>query len=81
MELQLIDGAFSPTEIMDILTQLFHVKIKFHEDKVKNSNNEEDIKMRERKIKLLQKNLDEARVYIKRQNKDFHVESKINILN
>ncbi len=81
MELQLIDGAFSPTEIMDILTQLFHVKIKFHEDKVKNSKNEEDIKMRERKIKLLQKNLDEARVYIKRQNKDFHVESKINILN
>ena len=81
MELQLIDGAFSPTEIMDILTQLFHVKIKFHEDKVKNSNNEEDIKMRERKIKLLQKNLDEVRDFIKRQDKDFHVESVINILN
>lgn len=81
MELQLIDGAFSPTEIMDILTQLYHVKIKFHEEKVKSSNNEEDIKMRERKIKLLQKNLDEARAYIKRENKSFHVESVINILN
>ena len=43
MKLQLIDGAFSPTETMDILTQLFYVKIKFHEEKVKNSANEEDI--------------------------------------
>lgn len=79
MELQLIDGAFSPTEITDILTQLFHVKIKFHEDKVKNSNNEEDIKMRERKIIRLQKNLHEARDYIKRNPKDLHVESVIKI--
>ncbi|MBC7605468.1 MAG: hypothetical protein H7199_00715 [Burkholderiales bacterium] len=81
MELQLIDGAFSTTETIDILTQLFHVKIKFHEEKVRNSYNEEDIKMRERKIKLLQKNLDEARAYIKKENKDFHLESVINILN
>ncbi|MGL2965830.1 hypothetical protein [Flavobacterium sp. XGLA_31] len=79
MKLQLIDGAFSPTETLELLTQLYQVKIKFHEEKVKNSANEEDIKMRERKIKLLQKNLDEARAFIKMENKHFHIESYITI--
>ncbi|WP_445453836.1 hypothetical protein [Flavobacterium sp. 25HG05S-40] len=78
MKLQLIDGAFSPTESIEILTQLYHVKIKFHEEKVKTSANEEDIKMREGKIKALQKNLEEARAYINSENKNFHMEGIIN---
>jgi hypothetical protein len=77
MKLQLIDGAFSPEETLELLTQLYQVKIKFHEEKVKKSANEEDIKMREGKIKLLQKNLDEARAYVKNKDKHFHVESSI----
>ena len=79
MKLQLIDGDFSQTETIDILTQLYQVKIKFHEDKVKNSQNEEDIKMRERKIKLLQNDLADARVYIKSGNRNFHIDSEINL--
>lgn len=79
MELKLIDGAFNQTETLELLTQLFQVKIKFHEEKVKNNSNEEDIKMRERKIKLLQKNLDEVRTYIKNVDKIFHIESSINL--
>lgn len=78
MKLQLIDGAFSPTESIEILTQLYHVKIKFHEEKVRTSANEEDIKMREGKIKALQKNLEEARAYINSENKNFHMEGIIN---
>lgn len=77
MKLKLIDGTFSSTETLELLTQLYKVKLKFHEEKVKNTSNEEDIKMRERKIKLLQKNLDEARSFIKNENKDFHIESFI----
>lgn len=77
MKLQLIDGAFSPAETLELLTQLYQIKIKFHEEKVKESANEEDIKMRESKIKFLQKNLDEARAYVKKKDKHFHVESSI----
>ncbi|NBU80634.1 MAG: hypothetical protein EBS55_03160 [Flavobacteriaceae bacterium] len=79
MELKLIDGDFNQIETIDLLTQLYQVKIKFHEEKVKNSLNEEDIKMRERKIKSLQNNLAEARTYIKNENKNFHIDSVINI--
>jgi len=79
MKLQLIDGAFSPAETMELLTQLYQVKIKFHEEKVKKSANEEDIKMRERKIKLLQMHLEEARAYVKKKDAYFHVESTITL--
>ncbi len=80
MKLQLIDGTFSPAETIEILNQLFHVKIKFNEEKIKNCINEEDIKMRERKIKFLQKNLDEVRTKIMSGSKDIHIEGVIDIL-
>jgi hypothetical protein len=64
MELQLLNGTFSSKESIEILNQLFQVKIKFHEDKIKTSQNEEDVKMRERKIKLLQNELAHARQLI-----------------
>lgn len=67
MELHLIDGQFSASDAIDLLTQLAEVKIKYHENKIKNSHNEEDIKMRERKIKTLQKELAESRTYIQNQ--------------
>jgi len=79
MKLQLIDGNFSPSETIDLLTQLYQVKIKFHEEKVKSSHSEEDIKMRERKIKFLQNSLAEARAYIKSENKNFHIDSEISL--
>lgn len=79
MKLQLIDGAFSPTESIEILTQLYQVKIRFHEEKIRTSANEEDIKMRERKIKALQKNLEDARAYINSETKNLHMEGIISI--
>lgn len=78
MKLQLIDGNFNQAETIDLLTQLYQVKIKFHEEKVKSSLNEEDIKMRERKIKVLQNTLAEAREYIKSENRNFHINNQIN---
>ena len=64
MELQLLNGTFSSKESIEIINQLFQVKIRFHEDKIKSSHNEEDIKMRERKIKFLQHELAQARKVI-----------------
>jgi hypothetical protein len=79
MELHLIDGQFSATDAIAIITQLIEVKIKYQENKIKSSHNEEDIKMRERKIKTLQKELADSRVYIQNQTGDIFIKSTINL--
>lgn len=61
MTIQLIKGDFTPAEALDLLTQLTAVKIKFHERKIAASDSEEDIKMRERRIRQLQQSVHEAR--------------------
>lgn len=79
MELHLIDGQFSVIDAIAILTQLTEVKIKYHENKIKSSHNEEDIKMRERKIKKLQKELAESREHIQKQTSNITINSTINL--
>ena len=64
MELQFINGEFSQSEAISLITQLVEVKIKYQEQKIKNSQNEEDVKMRELKIISLQKELADTRGYI-----------------
>ncbi|MBN8701781.1 MAG: hypothetical protein J0M08_01865 [Bacteroidetes bacterium] len=61
MKIKLIQGAFGKEDAVSLLTQIIHVKIKFHENKIQKSHNEEDIKMRESRIKQLQKELYELR--------------------
>ncbi len=61
MHLPLINGSFTQAEAIDLLTNFIHVKIKFHENKIDKSHNEEDIKMREKRIKQLQKDFYEAK--------------------
>lgn len=61
MKIQLIQGQFNAKEAIDLITQMIHVKVKYHENKINNSSNEEDIKFRETKIKRLQKELFEFR--------------------
>jgi|GEM_PF-3925572 len=53
MEIKLIEGEFSASESLELITLLINAKIKFHENKIDNEN-EEDTKMRERKITRLQ---------------------------
>ncbi|MCY7350649.1 MAG: hypothetical protein LH606_08265 [Cytophagaceae bacterium] len=38
-----------------------HVKVSYHEHQIKTSDTEEDVKSREKRIKELQRNLQEAR--------------------
>ena len=80
MDIQLIQGKFSKPEAIDLITQLVHVKIKFHENKIYNSMNEEDIKMREDKIKFLQKELFEAREEIEKMDNKITLNSPIDIV-
>jgi len=77
MKVQLIDGQFTSQEALDILTQMIHVKIKFHEGKINNTSTEEDIKWREQKIKNLQKSLYEVRQEIEKQTNNIHIVAEV----
>jgi hypothetical protein len=79
MEIQLIQGKFSTADAMEIITQMIHIKIKYHEKKIKSISNEEDIKMRENKIKKLQKDLYDFREYLNTKGKTINVKSVIEI--
>lgn len=61
MELQLIDGFYSTTDTIDILSQMVQVKIKYHESKIHPMSNTEDIKYRESRIKKLQEELQKVK--------------------
>ena len=78
MDIQLLKGNFSQSDALDILTQLVHVKIKFHESKIEKSDNEEDIKMRENRIKKLLQDFCEAKQLILKQ-KQCDLNAEINI--
>ena len=77
MKIQLIEGHFDAQDAIEIIAQMIHVKIKFHENKIDNANNEEDVKMREKKIHLLQKNLFEVRKMIELKGEGVSLNSEI----
>lgn len=79
MVLHLVEGQFSTIEAIEIITQMIHVKIKYHENKIRSNHNEEDIKMREKKIKLLQKELSEARNHIERNGESIKLSGQITL--
>ena len=79
MDIQLIEGQYTNTEALDLLTQLIHVKIKFHENKISSQCTEEDIKSRERRIKQLQKDLFEIRKFITANAESVSLKSFITI--
>lgn len=74
---QLVKGSFSKEEALSLITKLVDVKVKFHEDKINQSQNEEDIKMRETRIKQLQMNLYETRKHIEQQKGRIELNSEI----
>jgi len=67
--LSLIQGHFNTTEAADIISKLVEVKIKFHENKITNTSNEEDIKMQESRIKELQNDLAAVKKYLSTKDK------------
>lgn len=78
MTIQLIHGQFLAREAIEIITQMIHVKIKFQENKIHSHSSEEDIKMRERRIRELQKDLYEARMKIEKSpNAEVSLSSEI----
>jgi len=63
-QIPLLQGSFEKEDAVRILTQMVDVKIRYHEDKIRETDNEEDIKMRETRIRQLQKDLHDIRSHI-----------------
>jgi hypothetical protein len=70
--LHLLKGSFEKEDALRLLSEMIDTKIKYHEDKIRHSDAEEDIKLRETRIKQLQKELHDARLHL--QNKSGRVE-------
>jgi hypothetical protein len=79
MNIQLIQGNFNAKDALAIITQMIDVKIKYHESKINNNNNEEDIKFREAKIKRLQKDLLDIRDFILDSGGKINIQSEIHL--
>lgn len=79
MHIQLIQGEFSAKDALDLITQIIHIKIKYHENKISTTGSEEDIKYRESKIKKLQKELFELRNLIDSKASGVQLNAIINI--
>ena len=79
MNIQLIQGQFNAKDAIDIITQMIHIKLKYHESKISNTSSEEDIKFCETKIKRLQKDLFEIRKFIEDCGTNINIQSEINL--
>ena len=51
MEIQLIQGEFNSTDAIELLAQMIHIKIKYHEKKINSQIKEEDNLTIETRIK------------------------------
>jgi hypothetical protein len=79
MNIQLLKGHFSSAEAAELITQMIHVKVRFHESKISNDASEEDVKCRETRIKELQRDLFEFKKQIDRKGGDFELYSQIEV--
>jgi hypothetical protein len=79
MKLQLIQGNFTQKEAIELIVQMVHVKIKYHEKQINNNSTEEDIKARESKIKQLQKELFELRQNLNSKGQNVKIEAFIDV--
>jgi cob(I)alamin adenosyltransferase len=79
MNFTLVSGEFTQTDALHLLTQLVEVKIKFHESKIEKSHQEEDIKMREQRIKQLQHDLQHAREAIMAKGSSCALQGQLHI--
>lgn len=79
MKVKLFNGSFSRKESLELITKMIHVKVKFHEEKIASAQTEEDVKMRENRIKQLQKELYEVRNYIDTGKGNINLSGEINL--
>ena len=80
MNIQLIKGHFNAPEAIELITEMVQIKIRFLERKISLTHNEEDIKMRENRIRDLQKDLHTLRNFVMAQMGPVDLKSEITVL-
>ena len=79
MEIKLVTGSFEQREALDLITRLIDVKIRFHEERIRKSDQEEDIKQRETKIIRLQQDLYTLRQELGRNEKLVSIDAGLHV--
>ncbi len=79
MNIQLIQDEFDSNDALELIAQIVHVKIKYHELKKNIDTSENNIKRRETKINRLQKELFELRKTIHSKTNGVKIEAIIKI--
>jgi hypothetical protein len=79
MEIKLVTGSFEQREALDLITRLIDVKIRFHEERIRKSDQEEDIKQRESKIIRLQQDLYTIRQELGRSDKLVSIDAELHV--
>lgn len=77
MKISLLKGRFTAKDAEELLSMMIQIKIRYHESKINSEDNEEDIKMRERRIRELQNDLYEVRKYISQNPKEIDLQAEI----
>lgn len=77
MKISLLKGSFAPKEMEKIITEFIQVKIKFHEEKIQSSDEEETMKMRENRIIKLQNDLKDLRTFLNNTDSLINVDAEI----
>ena len=80
MNIQLIKGHFNAPEAIELITEMVQVKIRFLERKINLTHNEEDIKMRENRIRDLQNDLHTLRNFMIAQAGPVDLKSEITVI-
>lgn len=79
MKIQLIRGSYTRQEALELMLKLMDVKIKFHEGKIQSHHSEEDVKMRESRIKELQHDIDKLKMMMGSNDQNWCLDAEINI--
>lgn len=79
MKINLLNGNFTRRETLELITKMIHVKVKHHEEKLAASENETEMKLRETRIRQLQKELYEAQNYLETCKGTVKLKGEINL--
>jgi hypothetical protein len=79
IQMKLADGIFYTGDAASIIRGMIDVKVKFHEDKISRLSNMEEIKMREQRIKELQRIQSKFQDWLKAHGEQTNLELTLSV--
>ena len=79
IRVNLANGVFYSGDAASIIRGMIEVKVKFHEDKISRLSNMEEIKMREQRIKELQRMQSKIQEWLKARGEQANLELTLSV--